>query len=176
MAEPLKDILEKRAQFLAFLKARLKSEDLAEEVLQAAYLKSLEKSADLKDDESIVAWFYRILRNAIVDHYRKAKVHKKALAATAQAEPAVDDPRLEKTVCKCVSALVSTIKPEFAQMIAKVDLEGAPVQEVAVQFGMTANNASVRLFRARQALRDQVVQVCGSCATHGCVDCSCGQK
>ena len=41
MAEPLKDILEKRAQFLAFLKARLKSEDLAEEVLQAAYLKSL---------------------------------------------------------------------------------------------------------------------------------------
>jgi RNA polymerase sigma factor (sigma-70 family) len=176
MAEPLKDILEKREQFLAFLKARLKSEDLAEEVLQAAYLKSLEKSADLKDGESIVAWFYRILRNAIVDHYRKAKVHKKALSATAKAEPAVDDAQLEKTVCKCVSALVPTIKPEFAQMIAKVDLEGAPVQEVAVQFGMTANNASVRLFRARKALRDQVVQVCGSCATHGCVDCSCGQK
>jgi RNA polymerase sigma factor (sigma-70 family) len=176
MTPPMKDILEKRAQFLAFLKSRLKSEDLAEEILQAAYLKSLEKSSDLKDGESVVAWFYRILRNAIVDHYRKAKVHKKALAATAQAEPAVDDAQLEKTVCKCVSALVPTIKPEFAQMIAKVDLEGAPVHEVAVQFGMTANNASVRLFRARKALRDQVVQVCGSCAEHGCVDCSCGQK
>lgn len=176
MAEPFKDILEKRAQFLAFLRARLKSEDLAEEVLQAAYLKSLEKSADLKDGESIVAWFYRILRNAIVDHYRKAKVHKKALAATAKTEPAVDDAQLQKTVCKCVSALVPTLKPEFAEVLWKADLEGAPVQEVAVQFGLTANNASVRLHRARKALRDQVIQVCGSCADHGCVDCSCGQK
>lgn len=176
MTEPLNDILEKRAQFLAFLKARLKSEDLAEEVLQAAYLKSLEKSADLKDGESIVAWFYRILRNAIVDHYRKAKVHKKALAATAKAEPAVDDAQLQKTVCKCVSALVPTLKPEFAEVLWKADLEGAPVREVAVRIGLTANNASVRLHRARKALRDQVIQVCGSCADHGCVDCSCGRK
>jgi RNA polymerase sigma factor (sigma-70 family) len=174
MTEPMKDILEKRAQFLAFLTSRLKSEDLAEEILQAAYLKSLEKSADLQDGESVVAWFYRILRNAIVDHYRKAKVHKKALKATAKAEPAVDDAQLQKTVCKCVSALVPTIKPEFAEVLWKVDLEGAPVQEVAVQFGMTANNASVRLHRARKALRDQVIQVCGSCADHGCVDCTCG--
>lgn len=176
MPEPMNDILEKRAQFLAFLKARLKSEDLAEEILQAAYVKSLEKSSDLKDGESVVAWFYRILRNAIVDHYRKAKVHKKALTATAKSEPLADDPGLQKTVCKCVSALVPTIKPEFAEVLWKVDLEGAPVQEVAVQFGMTANNASVRLHRARKALRDQVMQVCGSCAEHGCVDCSCGQK
>lgn len=176
MVEPLKDILEMRAQFLGFLKARLKNEDLAEEVLQAAYLKSLEKSADLKDGESIVAWFYRILRNTIVDHYRKAKVHKKALSATTKAEQAVDDAQLQKTVCKCVSALVPTLKPEFAEVLWKADLEGAPVQEVAVQIGLTANNASVRLHRARKALRDQVIQVCGSCADHGCVNCSCGQK
>jgi RNA polymerase sigma factor (sigma-70 family) len=176
MPERMKDVLEMRAQFLAFLKSRLKSEDLAEEILQAAYVKSLEKSSDLKDDESVVAWFYRILRNAIVDHYRKAKIHKKALAATAKAEPVAEDPKLEKTVCKCVSALVPTMKPEFAQVLWKVDMEGAPVQEVAVQIGMTANNASVRLHRARKALRDQVIQVCGSCAAHGCVDCSCGSK
>lgn len=36
MPERLKDVLEMRAQFLAFLKSRLKSEDLAEEILQAA--------------------------------------------------------------------------------------------------------------------------------------------
>ena len=175
MTQPLNDILEKRAQFLAFLKSRLKSEDLAEEVLQAAYVKSLEKGADLRKDESVVAWFYRILRNALVDHYRKAKTRKKALAATAKDETA-EDPRLEKTVCKCVSALVPTIKPEYAEVLSQVDLEGAPVQEVALRFGMSANNASVRLHRARKALRDQVIQVCGACASHGCVDCSCGHK
>jgi RNA polymerase sigma factor (sigma-70 family) len=174
MSAPLKDILEKRAQFLAFLKSRLKREDLAEEILQAAYLMSLEKSSGLKDDESVVAWFYRILRNAIVDHSRKAGVHARALASTARAQPLVDVPQLEKTVCRCVSALVPALKPEFGDLLSKVDLEGVPVQEAAVQFGLTANNASVRLHRARKALRDQVIQVCGACASHGCVDCSCG--
>ena len=170
----MKEILERRAQFLAFLRVRLKDEELAEDILQSAYAKSLEKGGDLRKDESVVAWFYRILRNALADHYRKAKAGKKALAAAAQ-DPTAQDPPLERTVCKCVSALVPTIKPEYAEVLSKVDLEGAPVQEVAVRFGMSANNASVRLHRARKALRDRVLQVCGACATHGCVDCSCAR-
>lgn len=168
----MNEILQQRARFLAFLKARLKDGDLAEEILQAAYLKSLQSASDLRKEESIVAWFYRILRNVLADHYRKARVRRKALEARPPAE-ATEDPALEKTACRCVSALVPAIKPEYADVIEKVDLAGAPVQEVAVQLGISASNASVRLHRARKALRDQVIRVCGACALHRCVDCSC---
>ena len=37
----------------------------------------------------------------------------------------------------------------------------------------SSNNAAVRVFRAREALRKQVARACGACATHGCVDCTC---
>jgi pyruvate dehydrogenase E2 component (dihydrolipoamide acetyltransferase) len=60
--------------------------------------------------------------------------------------------------------------------IVKADVEGAPVQDFAAEAGITANNASVRVFRAREALRKQVKTSCGTCADHGCLECSCGKK
>jgi hypothetical protein len=48
------------------------------------------------------------------------------------------------------------------------------VKDYAVEAGLTANNAGVRVFRARDALRKQVSRSCGTCAEHGCLDCTCG--
>lgn len=46
---------------------------LADDVLQESLLRALEQSENLRRGESAVAWFYRILRNAITDHYRKKR-------------------------------------------------------------------------------------------------------
>jgi RNA polymerase sigma-70 factor (ECF subfamily) len=73
-----------------------------------------------------------------------------------------------------VSALAQTLKPEYAAAIKRVDLEGASVGELAREVGITASNASVRLHRAHEALRKQVVLTCATCAEHGCFDCRCG--
>jgi hypothetical protein len=48
------------------------------------------------------------------------------------------------------------------------------VKDYAAEAGISSSNAGVRVFRAREALRRQVVLSCGTCATHGCFDCSCG--
>ena len=49
------------------------------------------------------------------------------------------------------------------------------VKAFAERHGLTPGNAGVRVFRAREALRKQVVRSCGTCAEHGCLDCTCGQ-
>ncbi len=46
-------------------------------------------------------------------------------------------------------------------------------RDMAREAGITAKNAGVRLHRARQALKKQLERSCGSCAVHGCLDCSC---
>jgi RNA polymerase sigma-70 factor (ECF subfamily) len=66
-----------------------------------------------------------------------------------------------------------TLKPEYAELLRRVDLEERSVPEAAAEVGITPNNAGVRLHRARQALKHQLERSCGSCATHGCLDCSC---
>jgi RNA polymerase sigma-70 factor (ECF subfamily) len=75
-----------------------------------------------------------------------------------------------------VSRLASTLKPEYENAIRRVDVDGTAVQDFAAEAGITPNNASVRVFRAREALRKQVKVSCGTCADHGCLECSCGKK
>jgi RNA polymerase sigma-70 factor (ECF subfamily) len=66
------------SEFLRFIAARVGESAAAEDILQSAYVKALEHGSQLRDEESVAAWFYRILRNAIIDHYRRGSARSKA--------------------------------------------------------------------------------------------------
>jgi len=157
-------------RFLSFIEKRVGSREAAEDILQDAFVRGLD-SASLREADSAVAWFYRALHNAIVDHYRRRGAESRALEQFAN-EPRHDE-ELMQTVCECVKHLVGTLKPEYAEAITRVDLEGLKPGEYADESKITANTARVRLFRAREALKRRLVQSCGTCADHGCVDCRC---
>jgi RNA polymerase sigma factor (sigma-70 family) len=172
-------LVDNHRNFLAFLERRVGSREVAEDILQDAFVRGLARVGQVRDEESVVAWFYRSLRNALIDHWRHRDVEKRVFDTSAEPaegqEPAVDA-ELMNTVCACVTSLLDTLKPEYAEALRKVDLADMSVKSYAEKEGMTANNASVRLFRARQALRKQVERTCGTCAEHGCLDCSCGGR
>ena len=168
-------LVERHREFLAFLEPRVRSRAVAEEILQAAFVRSLEKADAIRDAESAAAWFYRLLRNALVDHYRRSAAEGRALEREALlAEPAGVDSELRGAICACIAGLLPTLKPEYAEMLRIVDLEERPLAEAAEALGITTNNAAVRAHRARQALKLQLERTCATCATHGCLDCRCG--
>lgn len=172
------ELARQRGRFLAFLESRLGSKEEAEELLQAAYLKGLRSAGTVKEREKVTAWFFRLLRNALADHWRRKAAEGRAVdayGAEAVRRERLDAEKLDREVCKCVSALVETIKPEYADAIKKVDLEDASVQDLARTSGVSANSAAVRLHRARQTLKKRLIQTCGKCAEHGCRDCDCGE-
>jgi RNA polymerase sigma factor (sigma-70 family) len=172
--EALRTLLDQRERFASFLSSRVDSEAVVEELLQAAYVKALEKSAALRDEERAVAWFYRLLRNALTDHYRHRAAEARALEREARQPLAVQpEPGASSKVCACLHGVLPTLKPEYARMVRRVDLEEQSVSEVAREAGVTPNNAMVRLHRARQALKTRLQHTCGACAASGCLDCSC---
>jgi RNA polymerase sigma-70 factor (ECF subfamily) len=83
------------------------------------------------------------------------------------------DESLQQTVCACVSQLAETLKPGYAEALRAVDVQGKPVSLFAKEAGIMPNNVAVRLHRARAALGERLRASCGSCATHGCLDCTC---
>jgi len=169
-------LVENHRKFLSFLEARVESRDTAEEILQAAFLRAVEKGDSVENGESAVAWFYRLLRNALIDHYRSRAAQSRALDAHRQQVDAVFELELKDVVCQCMSTLLPTLKPEYADMVNRVDLQDTPIAAVAADLSITPNNATVRLHRARQALKLTLERSCGTCATHGCLDCTCGQS
>ncbi|HSN81115.1 MAG TPA: sigma-70 family RNA polymerase sigma factor [Polyangiales bacterium] len=160
--------------FLAFLEARLPDRETAEEVLQSAFARTLEKGGSIRESESAVAWFYRLLRNALIDYYRRRATETRALERQAQ-ELFPNEEELRGAVCACMTTLLPNLKPEYAEVLRRADLEEIPIAQVATGLGITTNNATVRLHRARQALKRELERSCGTCATHGCLNCSCGE-
>lgn len=170
-------LVENHRRFLAFLESRVGNRRDAEEILQAAFVRGLERGGEIRDEERVVAWFYRVLRNALVDFWRSRGAEQKAEEALARelADEQVPPPELEQQLCGCFEPLLAALRPEYAEILRRVDLEGARPSDFAVAAGLTANNAMVRLHRARKALRDRLVASCRTCADHGCLDCSCGR-
>lgn len=166
-------VLASRAELVRFVRSRVESDAAAEEIVQSTFLRAVEHAAELRDDESAVAWMYRMLRNAVVDHYRRRDAASRAFGAIDEPEspPLADD---KARTCTCVRKLARGLKPEYAAMLEHVDVDERPIAEVAAEAGISTNNATVRLHRARKALREAVHATCRTCATHGCVDCSCG--
>lgn len=158
-------------ELLAFVERRVRDRALAEEILQDAFVRGLERSDEIRD--SALGWMYRMLRNAIIDRARRTAVQQKALEALAAEIDDQTDSELADVACKCVATLAQTLKPEYADALQRIDVEGVAVKDYAEERGITASNAGVRVFRARDALRSQLAKACGTCATHGCVDCTC---
>lgn len=171
----VKVLVDNHRQFLAFLERRVSSRAVAEDILQAAFVRGLDKLEHLRGDESATAWFYRILRNAVIDHYRRNAAVGRGIEAFAveleHHEQATAD--VQGEVCRCVAELASTLKPEYAEALKRIEVDGIAVKDYAVEAGISSSNAAVRVFRARDALRKQVARSCGTCADHGCLDCTC---
>jgi RNA polymerase sigma factor (sigma-70 family) len=178
-SRPSEDVIQvlvaNHRQFLGFLEKRVQSRAVAEDILQDAFVRGMNKLETLRSDESAVAWFYRVLRNAVIDHHRRGGAAERYLAAFGQemerrAEP---DGELGSAICRCVSELAGTLKPEYAAALRSIELGGASLAQYAGEAGISVSNAGVRVSRARQALRKQVMRSCGTCAEHGCYDCTC---
>jgi len=170
--------VENHQRFLAFLERRVESRAAAEEILQEAFVRGLERAGEIHDDERAVAWFYRLLRNAVVDHYRRRGAEARGLEALARelGDASEPPPEVEAALCHCFEALLPALRPEYAEILRRVDLEGGRPAEFAREAGLTANNAMVRLHRARRALRADLQRSCRTCADHGCLDCTCGVR
>ena len=176
--EALDRLIASRQQFLAFLRKRVVSEEIAEDILQAAFVKSLEKGGAVRDEETIVAWFYRLLRNAVIDYYRHRGTSERAIQNLFHEMPSHQEPDVsfKGEICGCLAGLLETLKPEYRQALDTVDLEEHSLADLASQAQITANNAAVRVHRAREALRKRVMVTCRLCAPHGCLDCHCQPK
>ena len=175
MDEPINVLFENHRAFLRFLERKVGDRALAEDILQDAFVKVVARPDQAPPDEALVPWFYRSLRNAAIDRYRRQGASSRALEAFAREMHDAEAPQadLDAEICACISRLTATLKPDYTDILMAVDVHNQPVKAFAQERGLTATNAGVRIFRAREALKKRVKECCGVCAEHGCNDCTC---
>lgn len=171
-------LTEHRSEFLRFLVRRLGDRDTAEDVLQGFCLRVVANGGNLRKSESVVAWLYTVLRSVLTDHYRREAARRRREASYVDERVALDESpdavEPEESPCGCLDKLVPTLRPDYAEILQRVDLSDEPREKTVAKLGLTQGNARVRLHRARQALREAMRECCGSCCERGFHDCTCG--
>ena len=175
---PLDVLLENHRVFLLYLERRVGDRELAEDILQDAFIKVMDRPEQAPVDEGLVPWFYRTLSNAAIDRFRRREAAGRALETFAREleTHAAPEPEVEAEICACIARLAGTLKPEYADALQAIDVQGTPLKAFALQRGLSVGNAGVRVFRARAALKKRVVESCGTCAEHGCENCTCATR
>ena len=173
-------LLENESAFRQFVRRRVGDEVVVEDILQQSFTKAVEHSHSLNNEQSALAWFYRILHHTVADYYRshgaevrrnEALLQELTISGNHQ-EPPPDE--LKTTACACLHGLLPSLQGNYAELIKRIDLDGELPAQVAKELKISRNNLTVRLHRARQSLRASLEDACGICSKHGCLNCSCG--
>lgn len=169
-----RQLIECRSEFLRYFRRRLACPEDAEDALQDFSLKVIRAANTLQDEEKIDAWFGRILRNTLTDQYRRRATRQRAEAGYAlEPREAAVDPVRAANPCTCVHDVLPALKPGYAEIIRRADLDEAPRERIAADLGVTANNVGVRLHRARRALKTKLEERCSGCCDGGFQSCGC---
>ena len=166
-------LLENLNTFVAFARKRVGDPHLAEDVVQESLLKALQAGRKPASDEDVIAWFYRILRHSIIDIYRRRDTRERALERLQVELPEQAEAAVERVICACVKRLLPRLPEQYRDLLERIDLRGGSLKQAATELGLTTNNLTVRLHRARQRLRAELERNCKVCSRHGCLDCSC---
>lgn len=163
-------------ELLRFLERRVGRRDVAEDILQETIAANLEKLGALRDPGAALGWLYRALRNAANDHHRRTKLVERTHDRIARESEVVQAPAeaVLANPCTCPTRVTDELKPEYADALRNIEIEGASLQSYAEQRSISSGNAGVRVFRAREALRRALALLCGTDAAHGCAACACG--
>src|SRR5262245_49571932 len=126
----LQRLMENRSLFETFLRRRVQEGSLAQDLLQQSLLKAVQQQHSLNNEESVVPWFYRVLRNTVIDYYRATASEnirqneflRLSRVLTDDHVSSLDE--IKPAVCTCLDGVISALRPAYADLIRRVDLAG----------------------------------------------------
>ncbi|MBL8720224.1 MAG: sigma-70 family RNA polymerase sigma factor [Myxococcales bacterium] len=160
-------------ELTAFARRRAPADLDPREVVQKVAVRALDHAEHLRDPERARAWLFRIARNTLAEEHRRSTRAPEARPIDESSDGVTAD---VEEPCWCILAQLQALKPEYVQILQRVVIEEQSIREVARELGITENNVTVRLHRARAALRAQLHAHCGTSAMRSCTECGCEER
>ncbi|RYZ00806.1 MAG: sigma-70 family RNA polymerase sigma factor [Chitinophagaceae bacterium] len=141
----------------------VKGREDAEEVAQDVFVKAYRSLADFKGTSKFSTWLYTVATTSALTWLRKKRVELQSLdneALFARAEN-IDGGLSangieQKSRAQLVNAAIRLLAPDDAQILTLFYKGEQSLDEIALIMGITANNAKVKLHRARTRLREKM--------------------
>jgi len=147
------------AQLLAFIRSRVADECEAEDLLQEVFLRIHLNLCCLQDLSKLESWVYQITRNAIIDYYRSRR-DTFELRETLPAESDFDEEDAESELAPSLKELINELPAAYREALILTEYQGLSQKELAQRAGISLPGAKSRVQRARQMIRDMLLNCC----------------
>ena len=128
--------------------------EAAQDIAQEAFLQGFRSLRNLRKPAAFGAWLHGIIRNLSLKHLNREPPATASLERDDVPEPSDPPPQPSNGVL----ALVGALPVEHREVLAARYLQELSYQEIGQMLGITAGNARVRCFRAKQALREALAR------------------
>ena len=142
--------------------------DAALDLTQEVFIKVYNSLARYRSEFKFSTWIYKIAHNAAIDHLRRHAVREQALTGSVDGERrevAIESRRLtpeqeseRKERCFEIESVVQLLQASYRELIVLRHSHDLSYDEIADVTGLPLGTVKNRLFRAREAMRDLLVQ------------------
>jgi RNA polymerase sigma-70 factor (ECF subfamily) len=144
-----------------------------EDIIQESFLRAVRKAPTLKEKDKYEGWIKKLTRNVTLNHLRKYKRNRDELEAEGvfiikESAPAAEKSvPLEKEVelkimREAIVTYINELSPSYRQIIAMKWIHNLSYKEMAGELGVSEGVIRQRLYRAREAIRQKLLEEWGS--------------
>lgn len=143
----------------------LNNREEAEEAAQDAFLKAYRGLPRFEQRSKFATWLYQIAWRTAIDRLRSRPPRSTSIddeESTLQLPDEADSPVRQlhrKTVRVFIAEALGRLKPEDAALLTLYYLNEQSVKEIAAVTGLTESNVKVKLFRLRDAMKNQLTRM-----------------
>jgi len=142
--------------------------DSALDLTQEVFIKVYNSLNRYRSEFKFSTWIYKIAHNAAIDHLRRHSVREQTLSGSVEGErreitieskrltPEQESERKERRLE--IELVVQLLQPAYRELIVLRHSHDLSYDEIAEVTGLPLGTVKNRLFRAREAMRDLLVQ------------------
>lgn len=134
----------------------VKSEDIAEDLLQETFIKIHNKQETIKTPNKIKAWCLSIARNTAYDYFRKKGLEQ----PMAFEEPYEEDDTQEHSEKDCLRAHIMNLDKKYRTPLFLADIKGLKHRNIASQLQLSLPTVKSRIQRARKKITEGYMHCC----------------
>lgn len=134
---------------------------LADDLVQETMLKAMKKADSLRDQSTLDTWLYRILLNNWHDHLRAQGRNTELFDVGDDNQVEHADSYQQSQIVGRVRASVERLPMSLREVVTLADFAGFSYAEIAEIVDIPIGTVMSRLYRARQNLKEQLLDLAG---------------
>lgn len=141
-----------------YINRYVKSEEIANDLLQETFIKIHLNSHKIKNVKSLKSWIYRIAHNVVMDYFKsQSKATNNFKFENLEDDEIINQEHSHKD---CLTPLINNLPEIYREAIVLSEIKGLKQAEVAKILNISLSGAKSRVQRGRKLLKDGFIDCC----------------